>query len=83
MLDSIIQQLDKLVDRLTALRKERREQADSALRAISVALDETYLYYQRIERGSERCLETEQQLVKYWSAAAIPMRHVDPRLAQT
>jgi hypothetical protein len=35
------------------------------------------LYYRDLNSGSIRNLEKEAQLAKYWSAAAIPMRHFD------
>lgn len=77
----IVKSLFGLVPNLMALPKERRELRDSALRAILVALDETYLYYRDRERGKKRDPDREAQLVKYWSAAAIPMRHVDRNLS--
>jgi len=64
------------------LTKDRRELKDNALRAISHALTETYLYYRRMELGKGRDNDIEAQLSKYWSAAAIPIRHIDPNLAQ-
>jgi hypothetical protein len=80
-LQELVNALFGLVPSLIALPKERRELKDTALRAILVALDETYLYYRDIQRRKERDLEREAQLVKYWSAAAIPMRHVDRDLS--
>jgi hypothetical protein len=78
----IIKSLFGLVPSLLSLSKDRRELRDAALRAVLVALDETYLYYRDLGRGRPRDLDREVQLVRYWSAAAIPMRHVDPDLAQ-
>lgn len=77
----IVKSLFGLAPKLMALSKDRRELRDSALRAIVIALDETYLYYRDRERGKRRDPDREAQLVKYWSAAAIPMRHVDEQLA--
>lgn len=82
MLKEMFDVLDKLADKIRAFRKDRRELADAALRAVSLALEETSLYYQRMERGASRDQDTEAQLVKYWSAAAIPIRHIDANLAQ-
>ena len=79
----VIKALFGLVPNLLSLPKERRELRDNALRAILVALDETYLYYRDLERGKGRDEDREALLVRYWSAAAIPMRHVDRRLAQS
>ncbi len=81
-LGDIISGLFGVVPSLLALPKERRELRDNALRGILVALDETYLYYRDIERGKERNQDREALLVRYWSAAAIPMRHIDRDLAR-
>lgn len=77
----IIKSLFGIVPNLLALPKERRELRDNALRAVLVALDETYLYYRDIGRGKERDEEREALLARYWSAAAIPMHHIDRNLA--
>lgn len=81
-LTEIVKSLFGLVPNLLSLPKDQRERKDAALRAIVIALDETYLYYRDQANGRERDLEREGQLAKYWSAAAIPMRHVDPVLAE-
>ncbi len=75
MITEVIDGLVKLLGPVATLSKDRRELKDSALRAISTALDETYLYYRDLGNGSPRNMEREAQLSKYWSAAAIPMRH--------
>ena len=82
MITEILDSLDKLTTSIQALLKERRELADNALRSISNALDETYFYYRDIDAGSLRNKERELQLSKYWSASAIPIRHMDPELAE-
>ncbi|MBD0851953.1 hypothetical protein [Maribacter arenosus] len=74
--------LAKILGPISTLSKDRRELKDSALRAILNALNETYLYYRDLDRGLERNPEREELLVKYWSAAAIPMRHFDRDLAE-
>jgi hypothetical protein len=81
MIKDVIEGLINILGPIATLSKERRELKDSALRAISNALDETYLYYRDIDRGSLNNSEREALLSKYWSAAAIPMRHFDERLA--
>lgn len=82
MVGWIIERLLQLIPSLTAFSKERRELHENALRAINHALDETCIYYRNIELGKPRDQEVEAQLVRYWSAAAIPMRHIDPELAE-
>lgn len=81
MIKEILDGLSKILGPIATLSKDRRELKDSALRAISTALNETYLYYRDINRGSPKNPEREAQLSKYWSAAAIPMRHFDANLA--
>ena len=81
MIAQVIEGLVKLLGPVATLTKDRRELKDSALRAISTALDETYLYYRDLNNGVPRNMEREAQLSKYWSAAAIPLRHFDEELA--
>ena len=83
MITFVIERLLGLIGPLTSLSHNRRELRDNALRAICTALDETFLYYRDLDNGKPRNLETEAQLSKYWSAAAIPIRHIDPDLALT
>jgi hypothetical protein len=78
----IVKSLFGVVPSLLSLPKERRELRDNALRGILVALDETYLYFRDIDRGKGRDQEREALLVRYWSAAAIPMHHIDRNLAR-
>ncbi len=43
---------------------------------------ETELYYASYGRKG-RDQEREEQLARYWAAAAIPLRHIDPDMAMT
>lgn len=81
MLTQILDGLIKLLGPIATLSKERRELKDTALRTISNALDETYLYYRDLENGIIRSSDREGLLSKYWSAAAISLRHFDSDLA--
>jgi hypothetical protein len=81
MIKEILDGLTKILGPIATLSKDRRELKDSALRAISNALDETFLYYRDLDKGSPRNMEREALLAKYWSAAAIPMRHFDEQLS--
>lgn len=78
----IIKAIGQLVPAIVSMPKELGERKDTALRAILLALDETYLYYRDQGQGRQRCLDREAQLARYWSAAAIPMRYVDVDLAE-
>ncbi|MGD0712003.1 MAG: hypothetical protein ABR968_12585 [Bacteroidales bacterium] len=82
MITQILDGLVKILGPIATLSKDKRELKDSALRAISNALTETYLYYNDLDRGGKRNRDREGLLFKYWSAAAIPIRHFDPSLAE-
>ncbi len=81
MIREVLNGLVSLFGPIATLSKDKRELKDTALRAISIALDETSLYYRDRQNGGERNLEREAQIVKYWSAAAIPLRHFDEHLS--
>lgn len=81
MLEYLVDRLISLMGPISILSKEKRELKDNALRAIVTALQETKIYYKSLERGSQRNTDTEAQLVRYWGAAAIPLRHIDEELA--
>jgi len=81
MLEYVIDKLIALLGPIATLSKEKRELKDSALRGISIALQETKLYYRDLGRGKPRDMDREAQLAKYWAAAAIPLRHIDEELA--
>jgi hypothetical protein len=82
MLTEIISGLFGLVGPLSDATQERRAQKDEALRAISVALNETAFYYRHLAAGKKRSSDTEQKISNYWATAAIFIRHYDPPLAQ-
>jgi len=81
MLTEIIDRLIALLGPIAAASRERRKESDAALSASSIALNATRLYWRDLDRGEQRNPETERQLVLYWSAAAIAIRHFDPDLA--
>lgn len=81
MIKEVLEGLAKILGPIATMSSERRELKDSALRTISNALDETYLYYRDIERGNTNNEDREALLAKYWSAAAISIRHFDNNLS--
>lgn len=82
MLSEVLDGLVKLLGPIATLSKDRRELKDTALRSISTALDETYLYYRDLESNiTNRNDDREEVLSKYWSAAAVSLRHFDSELA--
>ncbi len=83
MLESMLKPLVSLLGPIQNLSKDKRELRDNALRSISHALNETYLYYSGLEKGNARDPDIEKQLSNYWAAAAIPIRHLDQNLSMT
>ena len=77
MIHEFIQGLKEFLSFRKEATREQRELADNALRAISTALNETEIYYQKYKRTNRRNTEIEEQLSRYWAAAAIPLRHID------
>lgn len=82
MLNEILDGLSKILGPIATASKDHSLMKDEALRAISHALDETYLYYRDLEHGRLQNRDKEAMLVKYWSAAGISLRHFDQRLAR-
>jgi hypothetical protein len=83
MIEYFLDKLDRFVQLYCEKKKEDRQLADDALRAVVLALNETEIYYARRERGMPRSEDSEMQLSRYWSAASIPLRHIDPIFSQT
>lgn len=81
VLEFIVSQFTALIEPIQNLSKDKRDLKDNALRAISHALNETYLYYRDVEGGKPIDLESQKQLSIYWAAAAIPLRHINENLA--
>ena len=82
MIEWVVERLLSLLGPIATLKREQRELADNALRSISHALNETYLYYRSVELKQGRNIDAEAQLSRYWAAAAIPLRHIDRQLAE-
>jgi hypothetical protein len=83
MLEIIVIKLISLTGSIQKLPTVKPEIKYNALRVISHALNETYLYYRDYDNGKQRDLGIEKQLSNYWAAAAIPLRHIDQDLAMT
>lgn len=83
MLEYLPKQFSSLLGLIQNLSKDQRELKDNALRSVSHALNETYLYYNSLSKGKVRDQDLENQLSNYWAAAAIPLRHIDENLAMT
>lgn len=78
---SVIDALWSVGEKIIGYYTQRGENGRSALRALSNALDETYLYYARTGRNGGRDRMAEELLAKHWSAAAVAVRDVDRNLA--
>lgn len=81
MFEFILDKLIGLMGPIATLSRDKRELKDNALKAISKALRETKLYYQARDRGEGRNYETEANLVRLWSEASVPLRHIDEHLS--
>ena len=83
MIYDLIDPLIRILPVIGTLSREKRELKDTALKTISTALNETYIYYRDLSKGKPRSLEKEEMLSKYWAVAAIPLRHFDQVLSDT
>jgi len=81
MIEILVTRLSDLLAAMRSVTREQREIRDNALRSISHALNETCIYYRRLDNGEPRDFDIEDQLSRYWAAAAIPVRHLDAALA--
>ncbi|MDR5904870.1 hypothetical protein [Franzmannia qiaohouensis] len=81
MLAQLIRYLYDFSKDFAKFRGRNRELADQALSALSLALSETRNYYRDIELGEEPNRSKEKELVRLWSEAAIPARHIDQELS--
>jgi hypothetical protein len=81
MLKWVIDKLFEASGLIVQARRDHRELADLALNAISQALNETFIYYRDVEAGDLIDTRRRDHLVRLWSAAAIPLRHIDSELA--
>jgi len=82
MIEFVIEKLIALLPTIGIITKENRERREKALIAISNALNETYLYYSKLDRGEERNFDTEAQLSKYWAETAVHISLYDRDLAE-
>lgn len=81
MFEYLLDGLIKLLGPIATLSREKRDLKDNALKDISKALLETKIYYQARSRGEGRSFEKEELLVRLWSEASVPLRHIDERLS--
>lgn len=87
---------DSILGWFSFLRKERSERAEMerrALKVLCVALNETVLYFRRLERSYlakteqerprfERNIEIEEALSRLWMEAAVDLRGANEDLAE-
>lgn len=82
MVEWVVERLISIIPSISNLSKDKRELADNALRSVSHALTETCLYINRYIKSGVCDKEIEAQLARFWSAAAIPLRHIDRELSE-
>jgi hypothetical protein len=76
---------DKVLTVIGLLRegkKQRSEKTDHALLALYAALNETKAYQQQRKAGAARDQQREFALANLWHKASIPLRELDPELAE-
>ena len=76
---------DKVLTAIGLLRegkKRRTERTDQALLALYEALAETRAYIADRAGGKRRNRKREFAIAKLWNAASIPLREIDPELAE-
>lgn len=79
----LLEQLEKWIGKLSAIKVKRKAEEDAALKAFLNALTETQVYLGRIETNASAIKRIdEENLARLWSAAAIAVRSVNPELAQ-
>ncbi len=76
-LDWLLDKFVGMVPALIALKKENREQPDSAISAIT----ETSIYFSRIKEGGKKDRDQEFELARLWEAAALTLHNIDGELA--
>lgn len=81
MIEWVVGKLLEVIPIIDQVSKDKRELADGAFKAISVALTETYLYVAQFNKTGERNIETQERLARMWAEAAIPLRHIDSELS--
>jgi hypothetical protein len=76
---------DKVLTAIGLLRegkRQRSEKTDQALLALYAALNETKAYTQQRKGGAPRETQREFALANLWHRASIPLRELDPELAE-
>ena len=63
-------------------KKERSAKIEQALLALYAALAETRSYISEQENGKPRNQEREYAIARLWSTASVPLREIDPKLAE-
>lgn len=81
ILGAVVTGLGKLMDTVRRTGSKRTQRQDQALTLIYAAANETRLYIEQAEASKKRDRPREQQLVRLWTRAALPVRHIDPHLA--
>ena len=78
----VVERLISLIPAIDKLSNDKKVTADEALRSISHALTETCIYYNGYSKSGIKNEKTEADLARLWSAAAIPIRHIDQKLSE-
>lgn len=74
-------ELSWFLDSAIKLGRRRGERVDAAVTAVGKALVETQLYLRDLARGIDRSQQKEDDIVRWWTAAAEALRHCDKDFA--
>ena len=76
---------DRLLAALGFIREARMRRdysIDQGLYALYAALNETKAYIEHLNSGKRRSRRREWAIAKLWHDASVPLRHIDPDLAE-
>jgi hypothetical protein len=74
---TFLRKLPDVINELGEFAKVRDDIANSALRGIVYALNETAIYYDAVTKDDKKNPDTEAQLELCWKAVAIPLKPVN------
>jgi len=81
LINPLVSGVTKILDLVHRGRDRRMHRYDNALTAIYAAANETRMYMVDAKKAKRRNRSRERKLVRLWTRAAVPARHIDRGLA--
>ena len=81
ILGALVSGLLKLIETVKNAGARRTQRHDQALATIYAAANETRMYIRDAQATKKREPAREARLVRLWTKAAVPVRHIDRQLA--